>query len=124
MRFITRTKRSKASRISCFCSSVSSCVFFPLPLPRPLPFPPRFFPPSPGRSCPPREKFALAEPPPIWAEFNSILAEIGFTGGLQEIERFAFYQAARGPDVALTIATAEQRIYGNILLTIGVVTPA
>ena len=68
--------------------------------------------------------YALAEPPPIWAEFSAILAEIGFTGGLQEIERFAFYQAARGPAVALTIATAEQRIYGNILLTIGVVAPA
>ena len=67
--------------------------------------------------------YALAEPPPIWAEFADILAAAGFTDGLQQIERFAFYEAARGRDVALTIATAEQRIYANILLTIGVVTP-
>ena len=30
---------------------------------------------------------------------------------------------ARGPDTALAIATGEQRIYANILLTIGVVMP-
>ena len=67
--------------------------------------------------------YALAERPPIWSAFGAILAEAGFTEGLEEIERFAFYQAGRGPDVALTIATAEQRIYANILLTIGVVQP-
>lgn len=66
---------------------------------------------------------APAATPPIWSEFTAILADAGFTGGLQSIERFAFYRAARGPDVALTIATAEQRVYANILLTIGVVAP-
>ena len=30
---------------------------------------------------------------------------------------------ARGPDLALAIATGEQRIYANVLLTIGVVMP-
>lgn len=66
---------------------------------------------------------APAGRPPIWSEFAAILAGAGFTGDLQQIERFAFYRAARGPDVALTIATAEQRIYANVLLTIGVVPP-
>ena len=42
---------------------------------------------------------------------------------LHPIERFAFYETARGTDVALVIATGEQRIYANILLTIGVVLP-
>jgi L-fucose mutarotase len=37
--------------------------------------------------------------------------------------RFEFYDAARGPNVALVIATGEQRIYANILLTLGVVPP-
>jgi L-fucose mutarotase/ribose pyranase (RbsD/FucU family) len=32
-----------------------------------------------------------------------------------------FYEAGRQPDVALVIQTGEQRIYGNLLLTIGVV---
>ena len=67
--------------------------------------------------------YALAEPPPIWAEFSAILAAAGFNGELEEIERFAFYQAGRAAEVALTVATAEQRIYANILLTIGVVKP-
>jgi L-fucose mutarotase len=38
-------------------------------------------------------------------------------------ERFNFYDVACESDVALVIATGEQRIYGNILLTIGVVAP-
>jgi L-fucose mutarotase len=43
---------------------------------------------------------------------------------LEAHDRFAFYDMARGPDLALAIATGERRIYANILLTIGVVPPA
>lgn len=57
--------------------------------------------------------------PAIWAEFRHILPDTP----LESLERFAFYDAASGPDVALVIATGEQRIYANILLTIGVVPP-
>jgi L-fucose mutarotase len=57
--------------------------------------------------------------PPIWSEFREILPQ----NELKPLERFAFYNAASGPDVALVIATGEQRIYANILLTIGVVMP-
>jgi L-fucose mutarotase len=57
--------------------------------------------------------------PPIWGEFRALLP--GQT--LEQIERFAFYEAASQPNVALVIATGEQRIYANILLTIGVVPP-
>ena len=57
--------------------------------------------------------------PPIWSEFRDLLP--GQT--LQPLERWAFYENARGHDVALVIATGEQRIYANILLTIGVVAP-
>ena len=57
--------------------------------------------------------------PSIWAEFRDLLP--GLT--LQPLERFAFYDAASTPDVALVIATGEQRIYANLLLTIGVVPP-
>jgi L-fucose mutarotase len=42
---------------------------------------------------------------------------------LEPLGRFPFYEAARGPDVALAIATGEQRLYANLLLTIGVVSP-
>ncbi len=67
--------------------------------------------------------YALDRDPDIWADFRSVLQGAGYTHALKEIERFAFYEAAGTPDVALTIATAEQRIYANLLLTIGVVMP-
>ncbi len=67
--------------------------------------------------------YAMTDDPPIWADFQQILAGAGYEGQLEQIERFAFYEAAGTEDVALTIATAEQRIYANLLLTIGVVMP-
>ncbi len=57
--------------------------------------------------------------PPIFAEFRSLLRGLE----LQSLGRFQFYDAARGPDLALAIATGERRVYANILLTIGVVPP-
>ncbi|HEY6057836.1 MAG TPA: RbsD/FucU family protein [Candidatus Limnocylindrales bacterium] len=57
--------------------------------------------------------------PSIFAEFRALLPGIS----LEPDERFAFYDAARGPDLALAIATGERRVYANLLLTIGVVQP-
>jgi L-fucose mutarotase len=39
------------------------------------------------------------------------------------VERFAFYQLGRRPDVTLVIATGDQRLYANLLLTIGYINP-
>ena len=58
--------------------------------------------------------------PSIFQEFRTLLPGVE----LEHLERFAFYDAARGPDVALAIATGERRVYANVLLTIGVVPPA
>jgi L-fucose mutarotase len=66
--------------------------------------------------------YALAGDPPIWEDYARILRSGGFAGTVERIERFEFYQAAGTADVVLTIATAEQRIFANLLLTIGVVT--
>lgn len=68
----------------------------------------------PERSGP----YAMDEDPEIWEAFRSILPV-----ELQPIDRFAFYETASADDVALVIATAEQRLYANLLLTIGVVMP-
>ena len=57
--------------------------------------------------------------PAIYAEFRALLPGIP----LQPLERFDFYDSARGPDLTLAIATGERRIYANLLLTIGVVPP-
>jgi L-fucose mutarotase len=63
----------------------------------------------------------LSADPPIWDDFRRILTEVHCPAEFRRLERFAFYQAAQGPDVCLSIATGEQRIYANLLLTIGVV---
>lgn len=65
--------------------------------------------------------YALSEDPPIWNEFRSTFAGAKLDLPLTKVERFAFYDLAQSPDVCLTIATGEQRIYANLLLTIGVV---
>lgn len=57
--------------------------------------------------------------PPIFADFRNLLP--GIT--LRANNRWAFYDLARDPDCCLVVATGEQRIYANILLTIGVVMP-
>ena len=67
--------------------------------------------------------YALTEDPAIWNDYRRSLAAAGCDVKLDTIERFAFYEAAAGPEVVLTIATAEQRIYANLLLTLGVVFP-
>lgn len=56
--------------------------------------------------------------PPIFAEFHDLLPA---TVALDPLDRFAFYAAARDENVALLIATGEERVYANILLTIGVI---
>jgi L-fucose mutarotase len=57
--------------------------------------------------------------PSIHADFRELLPGTD----LERLGRYAFYDLARAPDTALAIATGEQRIYANILLTIGVVMP-
>ena len=67
--------------------------------------------------------YGMASDPPVWTEFREILATAGLREPLQLIERFQFYKAAAEDRVALVVATAEQRIYANVLLTLGVVMP-
>jgi L-fucose mutarotase len=57
--------------------------------------------------------------PGIFADFRRLLPGIA----LEPLERFAFYDRAREPEVALVVATGDQRLYANIMLTIGVVPP-
>ena len=71
--------------------------------------------------------------PPIFADFRRLLSlattleSVAPGGGrperLQTLDRFSFYTAASDPSVAVAVATGEQRIYANLLLTIGVIPP-
>ena len=63
---------------------------------------------------------ASGDEPTIFADFRRILLQ-GVE--LKHLGRFEFYDVARERDTALVIATGEQRIYANILLTVGVVMP-
>ncbi|MDX9972849.1 MAG: RbsD/FucU family protein [FCB group bacterium] len=55
--------------------------------------------------------------PPIFQEFRSLMPDLELTA----FNRFEFYEEASGPDTCLQIVTGEQRIYANLLLTLGVV---
>jgi L-fucose mutarotase len=57
--------------------------------------------------------------PEIFRHFRELL------GGVRAdpLSRDDFYAAARGPDLAVAVATGEQRLFANIMLTVGVVPP-
>lgn len=66
--------------------------------------------------------YAMAEDPPIWKRFNEVLrTHSDFRGPMAPLQKPAFNGQARCDDVCLVIATGETEIYGNILITIGVV---
>ncbi|WP_205328535.1 RbsD/FucU family protein [Glycomyces sp. YM15] len=57
-------------------------------------------------------------PVPAHDDYRTALGE---AVPLEAVERFAFYDLARAGDVAVVIATGDQRQWSNLLLTIGVV---
>ncbi|MBX7255013.1 MAG: RbsD/FucU family protein [Candidatus Hydrogenedentes bacterium] len=72
----------------------------------------------------PVEDAAVMDPesgsePPIFSEFRRQLPRVELT----RLGRFEFYEDASGPDTCLQIVTGDQRLYANLLLTIGVVAP-
>ena len=70
----------------------------------------------------PSGEFAMPHDPPIWADFRNVLkTRSDFRGEMTKLLKPEFNAQARGSDVALVIATAETQIYGNVLVTIGVV---
>lgn len=64
--------------------------------------------------------YALTSDPPVWAEYRQALSEAHVDLVLEPIEKWAFYEAVNTRDHVLTIQTADQHLYANLLLTIGV----
>lgn len=64
--------------------------------------------------------YALTEDPPVWADYRRVLKEGGLGVQLEPIEKWAFYKAVSTPDHVLTIQTADQQRFANLLLTVGV----
>ena len=64
--------------------------------------------------------YALAEDPPVWDAFRQVLTAAGLKLKLEAIDKWDFYKAVETPDHVLTIQTADQQRFANLLLTVGV----
>ena len=69
------------------------------------------------------DPYAKFGPPPVWAEYETLIADAGLNMKFEPIPKWDFYEAVRGPDLVLTIQTADQALWANLLLTVGVRTP-
>jgi L-fucose mutarotase len=64
--------------------------------------------------------YALDGDPPVWEDYRKTIAAAGLQLKLQAIDKWAFYDAVVTDDHVLTVQTADQQRYANILLSIGV----
>jgi L-fucose mutarotase len=64
--------------------------------------------------------YALSEDPPVWPQFRQTIRAAGLALDLEPIEKWQFYKAVATSDHILTIQTADQQRFANLLLTIGV----
>lgn len=69
------------------------------------------------------DPYALQGDPPIWEEYRSILSDAGSDVQLEPIQKWDFYDAVASRDHVLTIQTADQALWANLLLTMGVRKP-
>jgi L-fucose mutarotase len=58
--------------------------------------------------------------PPVFGRYRDLL---GPGLPLQPLGRLDFYAACREPDLAVCVATGDDRLYANVLLTLGYLTP-
>lgn len=68
----------------------------------------------------PSDEYASTEDPPVWHEFRQILHDAGCQRELQPIQKWDFYSAVQSEDHVLTIQTADQTLWANLLLSVGV----
>ena len=61
--------------------------------------------------------------PPVWAEFREVLDAAHISVPLVPIAKWDFYEAVASRDHVLTIQTADQALWANLLLTVGVRKP-
>lgn len=68
---------------------------------------------------PPDDPYAQSGEPPVWAEYRAVLAESGVKLPLEPVLKWDFYRHVESPDHVLTIQTADQSLWANVLLTVG-----
>lgn len=64
--------------------------------------------------------YALDGDPPVWEDYRRSIREAGLGLRLEPMEKWSFYDAVCTEDHVLTIQTADQQRYANLLLSIGV----
>ena len=65
-------------------------------------------------------QYALTSDPPVWDQYREVFKQSHLALELQPIEKWEFYKAVNTPDHVLTIQTADQQRFANLLLAIGV----
>ena len=68
---------------------------------------------------PPDDAYAQQGEPPVWNTYRQVIAKSGLALSLEPILKWDFYKAVESPDHILTIQTADQSLWANVLLTIG-----
>ncbi|MBL6764468.1 MAG: transporter [Verrucomicrobiae bacterium] len=68
---------------------------------------------------PPDDPYAQAGDPPVWNEYREVIKAGGSELELKPIQKWDFYDAVASPDHVLTIQTADQSLWANLLLTMG-----
>ena len=67
---------------------------------------------------PPDDPYAKFGEPPAWAEYRTMAKEAGIVV-VEPISKWDFYKLVESPDHVLTIQTADQALWANVLLTMG-----
>ena len=65
------------------------------------------------------DPYAAHGEPPAWADFRAIAGDAGITAPIEPISKWDFYKAVESADHILTVQTADQALWANLLLTVG-----
>lgn len=68
---------------------------------------------------PPDDSYAQAGDPPVWADYRKSIQKAGLSLDLEPISKWEFYDAVNTPDHVLTIQTADQSLWANLLIVMG-----
>jgi L-fucose mutarotase len=65
------------------------------------------------------DPYASHGEPPAWEEFRAITESAGISTPITPISKWDFYKAVESADHILTVQTADQALWANVLLTVG-----
>lgn len=68
---------------------------------------------------PPDDPYAKFGEPPAWNDYRKIIKEAKLKTKLDPILKWDFYKAVESPDHVLTVQTADQALWANVLLKVG-----